>query len=566
MFLRMFLIPCIYICSTQFKKYIKMKKDLLLIVLLLCSVSFVQAQTSLRVYQILQDNCVSCHNSASPAAGLDLQGSSASDMYDNVYEVTPSNSFAAAKGYDLIYPGRPDMSYAFRLIQDGFEPYIDMESGEMGATPHGDIAIGLTDVEKELVRQWILFGAPMNGEVVDETMLDTYYSGAGLETFPNGRPDAPDPSEGMQVKMGPFFIEAGSSEEIEYFQKHELFNDDDIEVTRVETMMNGNYSHHFILYDYNDASGAATQPHGLRPDINHLYVSIVKAIQDPTDLRLPQGAAFLWEAGKVLDLNSHYINYSNVPYKCEVYLNIYYQEPGLAEQEMKTRLLVNLDICIPNNGDPYAVEEPVTSPLGDIFLWAAGGHTHQLGTGYKMWKRENGVKTDLIYDASCWEGIPGCVSPYFDYQHIPIRYFEPFLPMTMNWNNGLIHEASWINDGPNEVCWGFTSQDEMMVMGIMYLEDTTGVTLVDVEDIPSPFDGTVLSPNPMSDWSVLTLPEDIGAIQVRLFDILGNEVMSLQNVRDSQIQLKRGNLPAGVYVYYLEDEAGNFHSGKIMME
>ncbi len=541
-----------------------MKKKLLLFIFAICCVSITYGQTSLRVYQILQDNCASCHNSASPAAGLDLQGSSATDVYNNVYQATPSNSFAAGKGYDIIYPGRPDMSYAFRLIQDGLEPYIEMESAEMGATPHGDIGIGLTNVEKELIRQWIMFGAPLNGDVIDESMLETYYSGAGLETFPSGPPAAPDPAEGFQLKMGPFFIDAGQSQEVEYFQKHELFNDEAMEITRIETLMDGNYSHHFILYDYNSPSVAANQVHGLRLNPDHINVGLVEAVQDVADIRLPQGSAFFWDANKVLDFNSHYINYSNVPYKSEVYLNVYFQESGLAVQEMKSELIPNTNICVPNNGDPYSVQQTINYPLGEVYLWGLSGHTHQLGTGYKIWKRESGAATDLIYDAACWEGVPDCVAPYYDYQHIPFRYYEPLLPLNMNFFNGFIHEASWLNDGPTQVCWGDTSEDEMMVAIMMYLEDTTGV-VVNVEE-PSPFGDVAISPNPMSDLSVITLPVDMGPVDVKVFDVLGNEVISQQNVVDNEVQLNRNNLPAGMYVYYLEDQAGNFHSGKIIME
>ena len=105
------------------------------------------------------------------------------------------------------------------------------------------------------------------------------------------------------------------------------------------------------------------------------------------------------------------------------------------------------------------------------------GHTHQYGVGYKAYERSalTKKKADMIYDASCPNGIPGCASPYFDYQHIPMRYFEPLEPLTMNIFNGLVHEASWINDGPQGVGFGVTSDDEMMVMVIMYTEDSTGV-------------------------------------------------------------------------------------------
>jgi len=269
--------------------------------------------------------------------------------------------------------------------------------------------------------------------------------------------------------MGPFFLEAGSTGELEYFQKYELDNENPIEVTRIENLMDGNSSHHFIMYDYNDATSAASQQAGLRLNPDHFNVGLVEAVQDPTDLKLPQGTAFFWDANKVLDLNSHYINYHNVPYKSEVYANIYYQESGIAAQEMHADLVAN-GICIPNNGDMYSVTHTVDSQGDDdVYVWALSGHTHQLGRGYKIWTRKNSAADELIYDAACYNGIPGCVSPNYDYQHIPFRYFDNLMPLNISVSTGLVHEATWLNDTDNVVCWGDTSDDEMMVMIVMFL-------------------------------------------------------------------------------------------------
>ena len=82
---------------------------------------------------------------------------------------------------------------------------------------------------------------------------------------------------------------------------------------------------------------------------------------------------------------------------------------------------------------------------------------------------------ELIYDASCPNGIPGCASPFFDYQHIPMRYFEPLYTVQTGASGGFFHEASWLNDGPSPVWFGATSDDEMMVLVMMYLTDTTGL-------------------------------------------------------------------------------------------
>ncbi|MEM9260140.1 MAG: hypothetical protein AAGA62_10875, partial [Bacteroidota bacterium] len=429
-----------------------------------------QTSTSMEVYQIFQAKCASCHSGNEPAAGLDLQGIGASEqarmmnVFSNIYERTPSNGTAAAKGDAYIYPGRPDKSFIFRKANNGLEATVDLDPAEEGQImpPYGSPP--LTLAETEMIRQWIQFGAPTSGTVVDRDVIEDYYENGGLQAFPDGPPPAPAEDEGFQVKMGPFYLAPG--EELEFFQKYELELPEDLEVNRLD-MEFGTYSHHFIVYDFN-GNGADFIPHGLRLDPDHSNIGMVAAIQEPTDLRLPEGTAFRWDDDLVLDLNSHYINYSaTMPYQAEVYMNVYTQSTGTAAQEMYTDLLVNLDIYIPNDENEVTESQVINPNYGEIYLWGMMGHTHQYGTSYKAWQRTNFTNEELIYDASCPNGIPGCTSPYFDYHHIPIRYFEPLQPLTMNFANGLRHEASWINDGPTPVWFGPTSQDEMMVMVIM---------------------------------------------------------------------------------------------------
>lgn len=441
-----------------------------------------------------------------------------------------------------------------------------MDAAEMPATtPHNDEALGLTSTEKELIRQWVLYGAKYYGTVVEESLLEDYYTNGGMESFPNGRPAAPDPSEGFQIKMGPFFLAPGSEGEVEYYQKYELDNDLPLEITRVDNFMDGNSSHHFIMYDYNSTSSAANQQAGLRLNPDHTNVGLVEAVQDPTNLILPEGSAFFWGANKVLDLNSHYINYHSVPYKSEVYANIYYQESGIAAQEMRAELIPKTNICIPNNGDMYTQQQIINYPLGDIYVWAISGHTHQLGTGYKIWKRQGNQTGELIYDAACYNGLPGCVSPYYDYRHIPFRYFDNLLPLNMSFFNGIVHEATWGNDTDEVVCWGDTSEDEMMVMILMFLTDIDGV-VTDVENPEAEIDILNAYPNPMTESAIIQLPEDAGTVDLILYDVLGNQIRAIRDIRENQITIERGNLPTGMYVYHLENEAGKLFSGKILVQ
>lgn len=520
--------------------------------------------TSLKVYQIFQEKCASCHNNATPAAGLDLEGDPLAteaqrleEVYDNLYRVTPNNTEAASKGYKYIYPGRVDKSFLFRKINNGLEPLISLEEGQSMPLEGNE---QLTDVEKELVRQWILFGAPSSGQVVEEARIEDYYNNNGQASFPEGGPEAPTAAEGFQIKMGPFYLEPGG--EIEYFQKYELELPEDQEITRVDIFMSS-YSHHFILYDF-PGNVPASIPDGLRLNANHSNIGLVAAVQEPTDLRLPNGTAFKWEDDHVLDLNSHYINYSSTnTYQAEAYINIYTQPAGTAEQEMYTELIVNDDIYIPNNGNLVTHEQQIIGNAGEIFVWGIMGHTHQYGTDYKAYKRlPGGEQGEMIYDAACPQGVPGCISPYFDYQHIPMRYFEPLFPMVFNGLNGLVHEASWINDGPEPVWFGPTSDDEMMVLILMYTLDTAGI-VTDIREIQSPLDAISVAPNPTDQIATFNVPAEVGEVNFRLYDAVGKEVKRMDQINVSTFDVQRNQLPAGLYFYRIENLQGATTSGKL---
>jgi len=546
-----------------------MKQFFTFIVICCCSLSLFSQSTALRVYEIFQDNCVSCHSNVNPRAGLDLEGDGNSleekalSVYNNLVGITSGNNTAAAKGYQLVHPGRVDKSFLFKKINQGLDLDMALENGENDPMP---LTGSLTDVEKELIRQWILFGAPKEGEVIKETLLQEYYEGGkGRASFPEGAPPAPDPSEGFQIKMGPFFIDP--SGEDEYYTKYQLDNTSEIEVKRIDVKM-AISSHHFIIYDY--ASNASNVPAGFRRDQDHTQdVSFVATLQESRDIALPNRTAFKWGKNHVLDLNSHTINYlaDNI-YQNEVYVNIYTQPLGTARQEMQSVLIPYLWIDIPNNGNEITHSSVVQYP-GQAFVWNIAGHTHRYGTSYKIWMNDAGGNPDeMIYDGSCPRGTPGCVAPFYDYQHIPTRAFDEFLHI--DFFKGVTHEAKWINDGPEPVRWGSTSQDEMMLFGMLFVTDTTGLGLSNVTtptfEIENPLNEIVVMPNPMQEITNIVLPDNIGPINFRLVDMLGKEIQQLNGFRNKFIQINRNNLPSGMYLFTVENEAGQSFTGKILME
>jgi Secretion system C-terminal sorting domain len=532
--------------------------------LLLGAIQHATAQTTAAAfYNVVQQKCVSCHAAGNAQGGLDLSGTQA-QVYAALVNKTPNNAAAAARGDKLIYPGRPDRSYLFRKINNGFEPNaptLDANEGQSMPTYGG--GVGFSVEEKELLRQWVNFGAPNTGTVVSQQMISDYYNVNGKPSFPQGPPPAPPVGQGFQVKIGPFLIAPGG--EVEYFQKFELNLPANLEVTRVENIMS-NYSHHLITYKYNTTAAANTIAPGLRTQANYTSTTLQTAVQEATDIRLPQGSAFFWNTGTVIDLNTHYINYSTTQiYLAEAYINVYTSPSGTANQQMNTLLVPNTNISIPANQNPYTFSQNVTYPVGQVYVWGLMGHTHKYGTDYKVYKRNsNGTRGAMIYDAQCQGGVPGCPQPYFDYQHIPLRYFEPFLPLTMASNAGFIHTASYLNTGTTTANWGETSNDEMMVIIAMYLTDTTGV-MVGTGSVEPIIQDVNAYPNPAHDWLRIDLPDNLGNVHFALYDINGRRIMDTQTT-SSQILLETADLPRGLYVYQLTDEKGRTRAGKVALE
>ncbi len=536
-----------------------------LLTLFFCLIGLqLSAQTTLpsvqEVYKIFQNKCTSCHSGATPAGGLDLVGTGATELLraqnvaTKLVNVNPANAFAASQGYKRIYPGRADRSFLFRKINRGLEPTIGaLHANEGSEMPKDFPANALSDLEKEIIRQWILFGAKSTGTLFSKSVVETFYNVGGEKSFPDGPPPGPAPGEGFQIKMGPFFLAPDG--EVEYYQKWELTLPEDVEVNGIDFKISP-FSHHFLLYNFT-GNGANSIPAGLRLNANHNQINLVAAVQEATDLRLPGKTAFKWDNNLVLDLNSHYINYSlTKPYQCEAYVNVYTQPTGTADQEMFAALLVNPQIPIPNSGD-LVTHTKSEFELGadSIYIWGLMGHTHKYGRGYKVWKRQpNGQKGDLIYDASCSMGVPGCGSPWYDYQHIPIRYWEPLLPI--KWGNGLIHEAQWVNEGPAPVNFGPTSDDEMMVLIAFYTEQPL---TVDTEE-PKQLEDTqtiTVTPNPVNGTATFTLQDNVSsAYEFRLMDMTGQVVLRQSDLQGNIFEIDLTQILPGFYVFEVDGRIG----------
>ena len=548
--------------------------SLLIAALLGAGCTFAQTSTGEYVYDIFQQHCVSCHSNNNPAGGLDLEGSGPTDplkmvdVYQNIFNQTPQNAHADGEGYKLVYPGNAWRSSLFRKINNGLQSNMTLDPAE--GDPHSSAQHTINDAEKEAIRQWILFGAPANGQVVDTSLLRRYYAGEAEPSF-TSPPPSPDPADGFQIHLGPFFLE--SLDEVEYFWKYPTGLEQDVEVDKIEVMF-GPYSHHFIMFEYLSQASANLKQNGFRFDNAHTLSELVTVQQYADTLELPEGSAFFWEKDNVLDLNSHYINYSQSRVAaCEVYVNVYIKPKGTASQEMKVALIANPSIWIPNDGQTHTFDDQVVNNNDEIFVWALTSHTHQYGTDFNVYTRTvTGQRNDLIFDAEYEHGDPQQFYFGYDYRHPPIRYYQDYVSIKRR--EGLIYEASYLNNGPRSVGWGDTSDDEMMVLAFFFLEDTTGVSTQNPTSTGPDLSAADVryGPNPMSGSGFVEISGKPGEVfDLKLYDLQGRSLavdVAKEAISNGQrFTVEGSSLDAGMYLVELRDAQGRMrYAGKWLVE
>ncbi len=434
--------------------------------------SLAQSGTFNRVYNIFQTQCASCHSGAAPTGGLNL-GGTAAQVHANLVNVTPQNSAAAAKGQKLIMAGSPYKSFLLRKVSNGYihewdGGTLDMDEG----SPMPFYNTPLEDRDIEIIRQWIYAGAPLNGTITAEPLVDQYFLEGGYQ--PLERPTPPPPDKGFQIHMGPIFV-AGLDEK-EYLLKYNPQLTEAIEIKRMEAFMNQS-SHHFILYKFNSTSTANGVSSGLREvslfGENPLLgngTNLVSVWQYAADFRLPAGTAYFWNQNTILDLNYHIPNYSaGLLLPSDVYLNVYTQPEGTAIKEMKSDLLIFQSptfFTIPPG--IHTLEESIDNSQ-QWNIWMLNTHTHKYGYDFDIFRQLGGGPGEQLYEGYFDYENCQCDMGFYDWSHPPVRYFEPMLNLPSG--AGLYHRATFNNTGSSTVSVGLTTDNEMMISVIQY---TTG--------------------------------------------------------------------------------------------
>lgn len=492
--------------------------------------SFASAQaTYTQVYNIFQANCVTCHDASSPAGGLNLIAPAAT-VYTSIVNANPNNPAALARGDKRIKPGDPHRSFLLRKCQNGLDADNGLFASEGNAMPSGTAPVPLADNEIELIRQWIYAGAPQTGTVVNTTMINKYYSGYGIDGAPASHP-LPIAAGSFQVHVGKVFLDTLSEEE--YFLKYDLNLPDTVEVNRIELFLPTN-SHHYIIYKFlpgaaaSFANGIRIQNPSTGAGSSSGYNTMVSAFQASRDDNLPTGTAYQWETGTTLDLNHHFFN-TNVDsvLGADVYFNVYTQPKGTATDIMHSDIITNTGIFIPNTSTnvSFTQADYDASATNMWNIWLLSSHTHKYGVDFDIFLRNPGGSTGTQIYEGFYNNDYTFNQGYYDWEHPPVELFSPLL--TMDPRNGLIQKATWNNNGPSNVFFGLTTNDEMMLYFVQYTLGPSFLGIAENNDNKIKLDAF---PNPFSTSTQIYYELKANAnVTIAVYDVLGNKIETLTN-------------------------------------
>jgi hypothetical protein len=138
----------------------------------------------------------------------------------------------------------------------------------------------------------------------------------------------------------------------------------------------------------------------------------------------------------------------------------------------------------------------------------------------------------------------------------------------------LITRTTWVNDGPEDVEFGLTSDDEMQLYTTYFLKDTSGLELGNPTSINEIVDQTrnqfLVYPNPSSEELYFALMNsDFNAVNIEVYDCKGSlKIQQIFNPRTSKVGVNVSSWTPGIYFYRAIDQVTGdmIQEGQIAVE
>lgn len=412
-------------------------------------------------YEVIQSkiwdaNCINCHVEGNTFATQSDLILTTDVSYDQLVNRAPNNEAAAGDGLVLLGTeglAALEKSFLWKKIYASDEAIFYGDNPEYGSImPLGGEY--LTNGELAFIRAWIEAGAPYDGVVADEALLEdeTRYEASDFE------PLTP-PEQGYQFHIEPFEILDNRDREI--FTYKSLNNDEPVYIKRVEISMAAG-SHHFILYNFPEGTSSSVIPEEdvIRDVYNTsgvyntstlqtmAYHQFVSGTQWPyMDYSFPEGVALEVPANSGFDLNSHYANRTDYTMTGEVYANVYTVDASEVDKVARILMLDNQNINLPPREETTLTRSFTFNGEANVFQLFSHAHEHM--NEFKVYIEGGERDGELVYVTTDW-------------QHPPIEEYDP--PIVMESGTSFRLETTYDNFESRTISWGLLSTDEMMIL------------------------------------------------------------------------------------------------------
>ena len=402
------------------------------------------ASTYSLVFDIFQISCTSsgCHD-ADSAGGLNLVGTS-SDVYNSIVGVNPTNNTAIAKGNKLIDPGHPYNSFLLRKFGNAFDSYFNLQANE-GAAMQAFSGVSNSDIE--IIRQWIIFGAPASGELINAQLISDFYNFGGQPFIPT--PSIPNPADGFQMRIGPVFLGFGS--QMEFMVKQRLQNASPLQISGLESSMYWSASIARV-FNFEDNSTANISD-GIRiaapvydAAIGDTVKSLLMQWTFSSSVQLPQETAFLIDETGEVDIQMNVTNFSPTHLlPADLYINFTY-DTSQNPLEMKGAAIISPDINIPNDSSDHLFAFTEFAPFSfPVNLWRINGTTDNVCNDFDIYQRNpDGSRGGQLYEGF-FNADYTVNQGFYNAQNPATREFDPFYSLDLE--DGFIYEAQYNNQG-----------------------------------------------------------------------------------------------------------------------
>ncbi len=266
----------------------------------------------------------------------------------------------------------------------------------------------------------------------------------------------PAEGEGFQMSMTGLTAPAGS--EVWLCSVYRLPTDNWEFVNRVESVQNPGMHHMDIMataFAQVEVEPGVYQCDELYEEYPELMEDglIIYAAQDgEQEIQLPEGIVANLPPALLMMQEIHYVNTTEEDVELFSYVNAYTIHPSDVKDTIWGGAVRDTNLNIPANATEHT-EWTRCVMTEDVDILFMSSHMHQLGESFVVRSFDGESTGDVIYTNDDWH------SPF-------IQQFET--PMHVPAGQGFEFACNFSNPNPDPVTWGFTADDEMCQIALVY--------------------------------------------------------------------------------------------------